>query len=176
MEKMSFNIDRTTVTEGEIVQVDWNCAGAERAELTIDNGHRATAIPLEITGSKRFRLNRSRGKTSLTITAWVGGHSYSKTLKVKVKEIPLTHAETVGHDGRRQWLPDHWLRRRRSWWQAATARRRQSLAALPPDKRLATRLLMIIGAIMLVSIFFPRLMSFGLFILVIYLLWFMHKR
>ena len=86
------------------------------------------------------------------------------------------HAETVGHDGRRQWLPDHWLHRLRSWWQSATARRRQSLAALPPDKRLATRLLMIIGAIMLVSIFFPRLMSFGIFILVIYLLWFMYKR
>ena len=86
MEKrMTFDVDRTTVTEGDVVEVRWDCSGADRVELKIDNGYKASVLPLDITGTKRFRLNRSKGRTRLTITAHVGGKKYSKTLKVRIK-------------------------------------------------------------------------------------------
>ena len=75
--RMTFNIDRRTVTEGDVVELTWQCDGAESVTLTIDNGYRQTDIPLEISGTKRFRLNRSKGRTHLTIavtmaTEWAG--------------------------------------------------------------------------------------------------------
>ena len=81
MEKMIFTTDRTTLTEGEVIVINWNCLEAERVELRIDNGYKATVLPLELCGNKRFRLNRSKGRTSLTITARVNGKDYSKTIQ-----------------------------------------------------------------------------------------------
>ena len=98
MEKMTFKTDRTSLDEGEVITVEWDCLDAERVELSIDNGYRASVVPLDKAGTKRFRLNRSKGRTRLTITAWVGEKSYSKTIKVRVHEMRTVHAETVGDD------------------------------------------------------------------------------
>ena len=38
--RMIFNIDRRTVTEGDVVELTWQCDGAESVTLTIDNGYR----------------------------------------------------------------------------------------------------------------------------------------
>ena len=103
MEKMTFKTDRTSLVEGEVITVEWDCLDAERVELSIDNGFKASVVPLEKSGTKRFRLNRSKGRTRLTITAWVGGKSFSKTIKVRVHEMPTTHAETVGDDYAQEW-------------------------------------------------------------------------
>ena len=73
----------------------WDCTGADRVELKIDNGYKASVLNLEISGTKRFRLNRSKGRTALTITAWKDGKHGSKTLKVKVKEIPATQGASI---------------------------------------------------------------------------------
>ena len=166
MEKrMTFDVDRTSVVEGDIVEITWDCTGADRVELKIDNGFKATVLPLDIAGSKRFRLHRSKGRTALTITAWKDGKSGSKTLKVRVKEMPTAHAETVdskGHrvDGVKQWRE--------------TMRRR--LQALPPDKRLAARALAILGATLLVSMFLPRLFILGVMALTVYLAYIVWKK
>ena len=90
MEKrMTFDVDRTSVTEGDIVEIKWDCTGADRVELKIDNGFKATVLLLDIVGSKRFRLHRSKGRTSLTITAWKDGKHGSKTLKIKMSLCTL---------------------------------------------------------------------------------------
>lgn len=155
---MTFDVDRTSVVEGEVVEIKWDCTGADRVELKIDNGFKATVLPLDLSGTKRFRLHRSKGRTALTITAWKDGKHGSKTLKVKVREMPTTHAETVdshGHrvDGAKQWGEQ-------------TKRR---LQALPPDKRLAVRALAILGATLLVSLLVPRLFLLGITALAVYL-------
>ena len=171
---MTFTTDRTTVTEGEIVEVRWNCPGASKVDLTIDNGYKASVIPLGLEGDKRFRLNRSKGRTRLTLTAHVDGKSYSKAIKVRVKEMPVTKAETIDHRGRtisglRQWLNKiRWL----SMWQ----RYRQGRQALPKEKRLASRVLMLLGAVILLSTFAPRLLVVGIFAVVCYLMWVLLKR
>lgn len=162
---MTFDVDRTSVTEGDIVEIKWDCTGADRVELKIDNGFKATVLPLDITGSKRFRLHRSKGRTALTITAWKDGKHGSKTLKVRVKEMPTTHAETVdgqGHrvDGAKQW----------------GTQMKQRLQALPPNKQLAVRAVAILAATLLVSLFIPRLFLLGITALVVYLLYVIWKK
>ena len=166
MEKrMTFDVDRTSVTEGDIMEITWDCTGADRVELKIDNGFKATVLPLEITGSKRFRLHRSKGRTALTITAWKDGKHGSKTLKVKVKEIPTTHAETVDSQGKK-------INDAKQWGEQM----KQRLQTLPPDKRMAVRVVWILVATLLVSMFIPRLFLLGITALIVYLLYTIWKR
>lgn len=176
MEKMIFTTDLTSLTEGEVITVTWDCKSAERTELTIDNGYKTTAIPLEVSGEKRFRLNRSKGRTRLTITAWVNGKSYSKTIKVRVNELPVTHAETLDSKGHTIGKPQQWLNTLRDRWRLATSQYQRTWQAMPPQKQLASRVLMIIAGVLLVSLFAPALISLGLLILTGYLLWVMWKK
>ena len=166
MEKrMTFDVDRTSVVEGEVVEIKWDCTGADRVELKIDNGFKATVLPLDTTGSKRFRLHRSKGRTALTITAWKEGKHGSKTLKVRVKEMPTTQAETVDSQGRRVDGVKQW-----------SDQMKQRLQALPPDKRLASRALAILGATFLVSLLLPRLFLVGVTLLMVYLAYVLWKK
>lgn len=166
MEKrMTFDVDRTTVTEGDVVEVRWDCSGADRVELKIDNGYKASVLPLDITGTKRFRLNRSKGRTALTITAWKEGKHGSKTIKVRVKEMPTTHAETVDEKGRT-------MGSLRQWWQQQKPR----LQALPADKRVAMRTLALLGVILLLSLLLPAFLGIGLIALMIYLCYILWKK
>lgn len=163
--KMTFDVDRTSVSEGDIVEIKWDCTGADRVELKIDNGFKTTILPLDISGSKRFRLHRSKGRTALTITAWKDGKHGSKTLKVKVKEMPTTYAETV--DGQGQKVNDA-----QQWREKMKLR----LQSLPPDKRMAVRVVSILAAVVLVSLFVPRLFLLGIAALIGYLLYTIWKR
>ncbi len=162
---MTFEVDRTTVTEGDIVEIKWDCTGADRVELTIDNGYKATVLPLDISGTKRFRLNRSKGRTALTITAWKGEQHGSKTLKVKVVEIPTTHAETVDSQ-------EHTMNASQQWWQ----KMKQRTQMLPPEKRTAMRAASILAATLLLAMLSPRLLLLGLIALLGYLLYVVWKR
>lgn len=162
---MTFDIDRTTVTEGDIVEVRWDCTGADRVELNIDNGFKASVIPLDIAGTKRFRLNRSKGRTALTITAWKDGKSGSKTLKVRVKEMPTTHADTVDSQG-------HTMGSLRQWWQKTTLR----WQGLTPEKRMAARVLLILAGILLVAMILPAFLLLGITALMVYLVFALWKK
>ena len=182
MERMTFSVDRTAVTEGDIVEVRWACPGAESADLTIDNGYKATTLPLAIEGDKRFRLNRSKGRTRLTITAHIGGKAYSKTLRVKVKEMPLTHAETVDGRGRPMSRLRQWFQHKQGGnrlgqrWRDLRSRQRAAYRTLPPDKQMASRILLILGGVMLLSTFFPTLLYLGLMGVAGYLTWVLLRR
>ena len=171
---MTFTTDKTVVTEGDIVEVRWDCPGADIAELTIDNGYKTTTLPLPLSGNKRFRLHRSRGRTRLVITATVAGKHYSKTLKVKVKEIPLTKAETVDHRGQRMSKWKQWMSLPK--WQSWRMRFRQGWQMLTPEKRLASRLLLILGVVLLLAALLPVLLLIGLFGVTMYLMWILMKR
>ena len=162
---MTFDVDRTTVTEGDVVEVRWDCTGADRVELKIDNGYKASVLALETSGSKRFRLNRSRGRTALTITAWKDGKHGSKTLKVRVKELETTRAETVDDKGKR-------IGATQEWWQQVRAR----WGAMPAEKRLASRISLILCGLILLGMLLPRLFLLGLLGLMVYLLYIVWKR
>lgn len=162
---MTFDVDRTSVYEGDIVEVRWDCTGAERVELKIDNGFKATVLSLDVVGSKRFRLHRSKGRTSLTITAWKDGKYGSKTLKVRVKEMETTHAETVDNQGRKVGSASQW-----------TEKMKMRMQSLPADKRMAVRVVAILAAALLLGIIMPRLFLIGIVALLGYLLYVIWKR
>lgn len=174
MERMTFTTDRKTVTEGEIVEVRWGCPGAERVELTIDNGYKTSVIPLELSGSKRFRLYRSKGRTRLVLTAYVDGKGFSKVIRVKVKEMPVTKAETVDHQGRTMSRLRQWLNMPK--WQTFWRNYKMSRQALPKEKRLASRMLLMLGGAMLLGTFAPALLGVGMMAIAIYLIWVIYKR
>lgn len=171
---MTFTVDKTVVTEGDIVEVCWDCPGADNAEMTIDNGYKTTTLPLALSGSKRFRLHRSKGRTRLVITAMVEGKRYSKTQKVKVKEIPVTKAETVDHRGRRMGKLRQWMSLPK--WQIWRSRYRQGWQMMSPEKRLASRLLLILGGVLLLATFLPVLLMVGLLGVSFYLMWILMRR
>lgn len=171
---MSFTTDRRAVTEGDIVEVRWNCPGAASVELTIDNGYKSSVLPLESGGSKRFRLHRSKGRTKLTLTAHVGGRPYSKTIRVKVKEMPVTKAETVDQRGRTMSRWRQWLNMPR--WQSLWRTYKMGRQAMPREKQLASRLLLLLGGVLLLSTFVPALLLVGLFAITGYLMWILLKR
>ena len=53
---------------------------------------------------------------------------------------------------------------------------RQGMQALPERKQLAAKTLAIIGVILILSAFWPKVYSFGMMILVVYLTYVMFKR
>jgi hypothetical protein len=174
MEHMTFSTDKNVVTEGDIIEVRWDCPGADSTELTIDNGYKATTLPLELSGSKRFRLHRSKGRTRLVITATVDGKRISQTRKVKVKEIPETKAETIDRRGRRMNKLRQWMSLPK--WQLWRTRFRQGWQMMPPEKRLASRLLLILGGVLLLATLFPMLLLLGILGLSMYLMWILMRR
>lgn len=176
MDKMIFTADRTSLAEGDIIGITWDCSGADSVNLTIDNGYKASSMALDIAGNKRFRLNRSKGRTRLTVTASVAGKDYSKTIKVKVSSMPVTHAETVDRNGRPVGPLRQWLDRLGPRWQSARSRLRLSWQAMSPAKQMATRILLIIAAIMLLSALWPAFLFIGMTGLAIYLFWVVWKR
>ena len=154
---MTFDIDRRTVTEGDVVEVKWQCAEAESVKLTIDNGFRSTDIPLETSGSKRFRLNRSKGRTHLTITVSIGGKSYNKRINVRVKKMPTMKAETVDHRGRKVSAIGGWWQRVMTKWHDSRSKLHLAMQVLPERKQMAVKVMAIMGVGLIVSAIWPIL-------------------
>lgn len=168
-ERMIYDIDRHSVTEGEVVEIRWQCPEAEKVALTIDNGMMATNIPLETTGTKRFRLNRSKGRTRLTICATRNGKDYKKTHRVKVKKMPVLRAETLDHKGRPQNALRQWWQKVMTKWHNYRAKNNYRLRQLPESKQVAVKGLAILGIAMLLSVVWHPLYNIGILLMVIYL-------
>ena len=165
---MTFNVDRKTVTEGDVVEIKWQCEGAEKVRLTIDNGLRSTEMPVELSGSKRFRLNRSKGRTRLTVAATIDGKEYTKTLRVKVKGMPVLKAETLDHRGRPINVLHRWRQQVTEKWRQLHAKEKMRMQQLPERKQVAVKGMAVIGAVLLVSLFWPRAYTLGMLALMLY--------
>ena len=169
-QRMTFEIDRRTVTEGDVVEITWSCEEADSVNLTIDNGYRNTNIPLELTGSKRFRLNRSRGKTHLSLAVIIKGKVYSKKIDVRVKPIPTVRAQTVDSKGKPLGKMKIWWQNMLTKWHNFCVRTKMDVSALPESKQVALRALVILGIVLLLCAKWPKLLMFGLVAIVGYLL------
>lgn len=173
-QRMIFNIDRRTITEGDVVSIEWDCTSAESVSLTLDNGFSSNDIPLDIAGAKKFRLNRSKGRTRFTIAATMGGKVYRKQIAVRVKKMPVTRAETVDHRGRT-------VGGLRLWWQGLVTKWRSTrlmmaYRMLPEKKQLAFLLMMLFSLMFLIGLFWPPFVRIGSLLLMGYLAYVMLKR
>ncbi len=173
---MTFEIDRRCVTEGDVVEITWQCEGAESVTLNINNGFRSTDIPLEISGSKKFRLNRSKGRTHLTLSVVIMGKRHEKKIHVRVKKMPTVHAETVDQQGQHLSIFKQWWMKATDYLRNLRAKTRQSMQTLPEKKQLAVKALTIIGLTLIISAIWPKFYSFALLLITLYLLIVLLKR
>lgn len=171
---MTFDIDRRSVTEGDIVEINWQCEGAESVTLTIDNGYRSTDIPLETNGSKRFRLNRSKGKTHLTLAVMIMGKRHEKKINVRVKPMPTTHAETLDQQGRSLSFVKRWWLQLQTRWH--NSKLYHAYQILPETKQVIVKILLAVWLLIIVSSIWPRAAFISLGLLVIYLTYLLIRR
>lgn len=168
--QITFTTDTDTVTEGDVISIQWSCNPADSVRLIIDNGFKTNTIDVETSGIKRFRLNRSKGKTKLTIIALYNGKEASKTIKVKVKEMEVINAETV-NDGR-AYSGSHSM----SWWKKTKMKLLYLWMTLPPTKKIVVIILNFLLVLLVMSLIFPRFLLFGLTMIIIYLTYFLLKK
>lgn len=168
--QITFTTDTDTVTEGDVISIQWSCNPADSVRLIIDNGFKTNTIDVEASGIKRFRLNRSKGKTKLTIIALYNGKEASKTIKVKVKEMEVINAETV-NDGR-AYSGSHSM----SWWKKTKIKLLYLWMTLPPTKKIVVIILNFLLVLLVMSLIFPRFLLFGLTMIIIYLTYFLLKK
>lgn len=168
--QITFTTDTDTVTEGDVISIQWSCNPADSVRLIIDNGFKTNTIDVEVSGIKRFRLNRSKGKTKLTIIALYNGKEASKTIKVKVKEMEVINAETV-NDGR-AYSGSHSM----SWWKKTKMKLLYLWMTLPPTKKIVVIILNFLLVLLVMSLIFPRFLLFGLTMIIIYLTYFLLKK
>ena len=168
--QITFTTDTDTVTEGDVISIQWSCNPADSVRLIIDNGFKTNTIDVEASGIKRFRLNRSKGKTKLTIIALYNGKEASKTIKVKVKEMEIINAETV-NDGR-AYSGSHSM----SWWKKTKMKLLYLWMTLPPTKKIVVIILNFLLVLLVMSLIFPRFLLFGLTMIIIYLTYFLLKK
>lgn len=168
--QITFTTDTDTVTEGDVISIQWSCNPADSVRLIIDNGFKTNTIDVETSGIKRFRLNRSKGKTKLTIIALYNGKEASKTIKVKVKEMEVINAETV-NDGR-AYSGSHSM----SWWKKTKMKLLYLWMTLPPTKKIVVIILNFLLVLLVMSLIFPRFLLFGLTMIIIYLTYLLLKK
>lgn len=164
-----FTIDRNTVTEGDTVEIRWDCSGAEKTFLTIDNGFKATRLEIENTGSKKFRLNRSKGKTLLILEAVENGKTTRRRIGVKVKKLKTTRTQTVENEAFRRQREEFARKPFREKWQLVKTAARTAWQYMPEKKRSAYKILGILLLVLLLVSISPVVLSVGLLVLAIYL-------
>lgn len=179
---MDFKADKTRVSEGEIVEVKWNCPKAESVKISINNGFKSATADVEKEGSKKYKLNRSNGQTVITLDALENGKPVKKEIKIKVR-APKPQKEKVyearpsGDSGKKYDQYKRMDRRPfREKWETFKTRLKYFWQSLPPQKKQAYILLFIIFVVMIVSSFYPRIIFFGMSALALYLLWTLMKR
>ena len=162
---LDFRIDKKTVTEGDIVFIQWSCPEAEQIQLIINNGFKANVLDVESTGNKKFRLNRSKGRTKLSLSVSLNGKIYTKTIAVRVKKQKTINPEYVDGNNRNKTLEGI-----KGKWQNLKTKIKYSWQYLPERKRLAYIVLSLLSILMLLSSFFPQIIGIGVCVVAVYLL------
>lgn len=86
---ISFSADRTHATEGEVVTLSWDCGVPDSVTLRIDNGYKTTLLHLPDSGTRAILIEKSKGKTTLQLTAVIGTRKEHKELSVRVKNLKV---------------------------------------------------------------------------------------
>lgn len=178
--KLHFTSDRSSLTEGEIIELSWSVPNCDSLTLTLDNGFKSQVLPLtDYSGSKKFRLHRSQGRTKITLSATSAGKTATKTLKIRVKKMKVTPSETI-YQERPHRNP---FRRQRShntkagqWADNQKNRFSYLWSLLTPQKKMAYTLLLIMTLGLLLSLTSPRLTFLTNTAILVYLAYILIKR
>lgn len=172
--KIEFKADKQRVTEGDVVEVVWSCTNAELVQFTIDNGYKTITQTVESSGSKKFRLNRSSGKTQLVISATNDGKTYYKSVSVRVKRAKKTktasdYDDYTGYAGAKR-------NGFRNTWANFKTKVKYAWGGLTENKKLSYKVLTLLCLALMFSTFTPVLSNVCILVAVGYLLWTVLKR
>ncbi|MBR1782751.1 MAG: hypothetical protein IJ753_04450 [Bacteroidales bacterium] len=177
MGKLSFNIDKKQVTEHEHVTVSWDCENPEQVTLTVEDGTKSIH-QLPDSGSRVIEASGNADRMTLTLRAVIGGKTQEKSVTVKVKRKVLkaekVHGAPRGSSGsRKAWFD---FSKVKGWWSRTIAGLKTSWTYMPENKKLATKILGLMCAVMLLTGFVPKLFPVGLIAIIGYLTWIIVKR
>lgn len=177
MGKLSFNIDKKQVAEHEHVTVTWDCPNPDQVTLTVEDGTRSVH-QLPDSGSRVIEASGNADRMTLTLRAVIGGKAQEKSATVKVKRKVLKAEKVNGapygsQDSAKSWLG---FSKIKDWWSRTTDGLKTSWSYLPENKKLATKILGLMCAVMLLTSFAPKLFPLGLLAIMGYLTWIILKR
>lgn len=173
---MIFTIDKDKVTEGDIVELKWDRTGSTSTSITIDNGYKSVTSAVESCGSKRIRLNRSKGRTKFILTAEIDGKTKVDKLSVRVKKVKAEKAKASNPDSGyakytrldnnnfKDKIRDLRTNLRFAW-------QRQS-----EKNRFAIVVLSLLALILIITSLAPKFIFFGLTVLALYILISIYKK
>ena len=92
---ITFDVDRRSAKEGETITVTWDCGVPDSVSLRVDNGYRPFILQLADNGSRAIMIEKSKGKTTLRLTASCGTRKESREIVVKVKNTKVIKAKEV---------------------------------------------------------------------------------
>lgn len=92
---ITFDVDRRSAKEGETITVTWDCGVPDSVSLRVDNGYRPFILQLADSGSRAIAIEKSKGKTTLRLTASCGTRKESREIVVKVKNTKVIKAKEV---------------------------------------------------------------------------------
>ena len=92
---ITFDVDRRSAKEGESITVTWDCGVPDSVSLRVDNGYRPFILQLADSGSRAIMIEKSKGKTTLRLTASCGTRKESREIVVKVKNTKVIKAKEV---------------------------------------------------------------------------------
>ena len=92
---ITFDVDRRSAKEGESITVTWDCGVPDSVSLRVDNGYRPFILQLADSGSRAIAIEKSKGKTTLRLTASCGTRKESREIVVKVKNTKVIKAKEV---------------------------------------------------------------------------------
>lgn len=103
--KLSLSTDRKSASEGEFIDIKWNCdACPDSLLLTIDSGYKCDTIAVADSGSTRIAMSRSKGKTTITLKAVISGKKVSESVDVRIKNAKTSRpAKGTGISKLRLW-------------------------------------------------------------------------
>lgn len=168
---MKLKVNKHRITEGDIVEVRWECGDHKTtsgATITIDNGFRRSTLPVDTSGSKKFRLNRSEGATMIILSAETDGKNVTREQKVTVRprKEPSRKYDTYTTVRDRP-IADFFKRIFGGFSRKAKA----GWQSIPPHKQHAWIMLGILLICFILSLFWPDTAFYGLGLLTIYLIW-----
>lgn len=177
MSKITFNIDKRQVQEGESVTVSWNCESPDMVTLTVVDGVKSVH-QLGDSGSKTIPATGNADKMVLTLRASIGGKTEEKSASVRVKRkvVKAERVNSTPYGKKEKKNPPLDFSKVKNWWRRTSGRYKTAWSYMPEDKKLATKILGMMLALMILTGFWPKLFSVGLLLIIGYLGWIVLRR
>ena len=176
MSKLTFNIDKKQITEGEYINVTWDCPNPDMVSLTVEDGIKSIH-QLSDSGSRSIPASGNADMITLTLRASIGGKVEEKKATVKVKRKVLKAERVYGSaKSSKGWKNPFDFSKIKTWWNGIVSKFKLAWTYMPENKKLAYKILGLIMVAMILTSISPKLATLGFLLVVGYLFWVIFKK